>query len=138
MRNIIRTVVPPLLIILFIYAGLSKWLTFAEFRGQLHNQPFPGWLADTLSYTLIPLELLAAVLLCFPGTQRAGLRLSFALMLSFTGYIALIMLHAWDRIPCSCGGIFQHMSWSTHLIVNTAFLALSVAGLSAGKPSEET
>jgi uncharacterized membrane protein YphA (DoxX/SURF4 family) len=129
MKNLIRTFAPPSLILLFVYAGVSKWLTFEEFRGQLHNQTFPGWIADILAYTLIPLELLAAVLLSFAATQKSGLRLAAALLLAFTGYIALVLLHVWGRVPCSCGGVLKNMSWRVHLVFNFAFLMLSFCAL---------
>jgi uncharacterized membrane protein YphA (DoxX/SURF4 family) len=129
MRNIIKTIAPTLLIILFVYAGFSKLLTFSQFRGQLHNQSFPRWMADMLLYTLIPAEFLAAVLLSFSRSQRLGLKLSAVLLTAFTGYIALVMLHFWDRIPCSCGGILTHMSWGTHLAFNACFLFLALSSL---------
>jgi uncharacterized membrane protein YkvI len=129
MRNIIKTITPPLLIILFIYAAVSKSLAFSDFRHQLHNQEFPRWLADILLYTLIPVELGAAVLLVCRRTQRAGLCLSVLLMTLFSGYIGLVMLHFWDRIPCSCGGILTDMGWGTHLVFNLFFLASALTAL---------
>jgi len=118
-----------LLIVLFAYAGLSKLLTLEDFRGELHNQSFPGWVADVLLYTLIPLELLTAGLLCFRVTETWGLRLSALLMAIFTMYIVLVLLDFWQRVPCSCGGILTGMSWGTHLVFNLFFLLLSVAAL---------
>jgi putative oxidoreductase len=129
MRNIFRTAATLLLIILFVYAGVSKWLTFADFRGQLLNQSFPGWMAEILLYTLIPLELLTAGLLSFSVTHRGGLWLSAVLMASFTGYIVLVLLHFWNRVPCSCGGILSGMSWGAHLLFNVFFLLLSCTAL---------
>lgn len=129
MKKIIRTLAPPLLIILFIYAAISKLLTFSQFRGQLYLQPFPHLLADLLLYTLIPVEIFTAGLLCFESTQKAGLRLSVVLLAGFSGYIILALAHFWPRIPCSCGGILSHMSWGSHLIFNLFFIALGVTPL---------
>ncbi|MFA6082773.1 MauE/DoxX family redox-associated membrane protein [Mucilaginibacter sp.] len=112
------------LILLWVYAALSKLLTFEEFKGQMHNQTFPLWVANTLIYALPEVELIAAASLVFDKTRLAGLIISFILMALFTGYISLVLLGYWERFPCSCGGILKHMGWKTHLIFNISVLAL--------------
>jgi len=129
MKAFFKTTVPPLLVLLFTYAALSKLFTFSAFDQQLHNQSFPGWLADFLLYFLIPAEIITALLLCFKRTLITGLLISSAFMLTFTAYIAMVMLHLWDRIPCSCGGILSQMGWTAHLIFNSIFLILSLTAL---------
>ncbi|SFA41286.1 hypothetical protein SAMN04488511_102290 [Pedobacter suwonensis] len=129
MKAIFKTFVPSLLVLLFTYAALSKLFTFSAFDQQLHNQSFPGWLADFLLYFLIPAEIITALLLCFGRTLITGLLLSSAFMFAFTAYIAMVMLHFWDRIPCSCGGILNQMGWTAHLIFNSIFLILSLITL---------
>ncbi|QDW25223.1 DoxX family membrane protein [Pedobacter sp. KBS0701] len=129
MKAIFKSTVPPLLVLLFIYAALSKLFTFSDFDQQLHNQSFPGWLADFLLYFLIPVEIITALLLCFKRTIKTGLLFSSALLLAFTTYIALVMLHFWDRVPCSCGGILSQMGWTAHLIFNSIFLILNLIAL---------
>jgi hypothetical protein len=129
MRHLISTLAPPLLILLFIYAAASKLLAFADFRGQLYNQAFPHWLADILLYTLPAAELVLAGLLCFAGTRRAGLWLAAGLLALFSGYIALALLHYWDTLPCSCGGIISRLSWGGHLALNLFFILISLSAL---------
>lgn len=129
MRKIIHTAAPFMLTLLFVYAASSKLLDFARFRGQLYNQSFPHWIADILLYTLIPLEVVTVVLLCMPRGQKAGLLLSASLLTVFSGYIALVLLHFWTRIPCSCGGILSHMPWGAHLVFNLFFAALAITAL---------
>jgi len=129
MKAIFKTFVPSLLVLLFTYAALSKLFTFSAFDQQLHNQSFPGWLADFLLYFLIPAEIITALLLCFRQTLITGLLLSSSFMFAFTAYIAMVMLHFWDRIPCSCGGILNQMGWTAHLIFNSIFLILSLITL---------
>ena len=129
MKAIFKSTVPPLLVLLFVYAALSKLLTFSAFDQQLHNQSFPGWLADFLLYLLIPVEIITALLLCFRRTMLSGLLISAALLLAFTIYIALVMLHFWERVPCSCGGILSQMGWTAHLIFNSIFLILNLIAL---------
>lgn len=129
MRTFARSIIPALLIILFIYAALSKLLTFGDFRQQLYNQTFPHWLAGVLLHLLPAAEIATAALLSFKRTLVAGLLGSCILLAAFTGYISLVMLHYWDRIPCSCGGILNHMSWTTHLIFNWVFLILNLLAI---------
>lgn len=129
MKAIFKSSVPPLLVLLFVYAALSKLFTFSDFDQQLHNQSFPSWLADFLLYFLIPAEIITALLLCFRRTIIFGLLFSFALLLAFTSYIAMVMLHFWDRVPCSCGGILNQMGWTMHLIFNSFFLILNLSAL---------
>lgn len=128
MKNI-PTFAGALLIGLFVYAAASKLADMDTFRGQLLNQPFPHGLAGILVYALPAAELLTAGLLLAPRTSRYGLRLSLGLLLAFTGYIALVKLHYWSRVPCSCGGILSHMSWTTHLFFNLFFILLTVLAL---------
>ena len=129
MKAIFKSSVPPLLVLLFVYASISKLFTFSDFDQQLHNQSFPGWLADFLLFFLIPAEIITALLLCFKRTLLFGLLSSAVFLLAFTGYIAMVMLHFWNRVPCSCGGILNQMGWSAHLIFNSTFLILNLIGL---------
>lgn len=54
--------------------------------------------------------------------------MSVILMLIFTLYVALILLNAFEYIPCSCGGIMESLSWNEHLLVNLLFLAVAITG----------
>lgn len=126
MKTAIKSLIPALLAMLFIYAAVSKLLTFADFRQQLYNQNLPHWLSSLLLYLLPPAEVIVACLLCFRRSVVPGLWLSLLLLLAFTGYISLVLLHYWDRVPCSCGGILSHMSWASHLAFNWAFLILNI------------
>ena len=129
MRNFLKSLPQALLILLFVYAAASKLINFGDFKGQLYNQAFPHWLADVLAYVLPSTELLAAVLMIYPRSEMTGLVLSLDLLLLFSGYIALVLLHFWDRVPCSCGGILSHMGWGTHLVFNLFFAALNIIAI---------
>jgi putative oxidoreductase len=129
MKTFFKALPSALLVLLFIYAAGSKLMDFPVFRGQLYNQAFPHGLADVLVYALPALELLAVCLLLFRRTQMAGLLLSLYLMLAFTGYIVLALLHFWDRVPCSCGGILSRMTWGSHLAFNLVFTAIALAAI---------
>jgi putative oxidoreductase len=114
-----------LLILLFVYAACSKLLEFTRFQHQLYNQNIPHGLAATLAYTLPVAELTSAGLLVFDRSRFAGLLSGFLLLILFSGYIGLVLLGFWDRVPCSCGGILNHLSWTTHFIFNLAFLGIN-------------
>ncbi len=128
MKSFIKILIPILLILLFTYAAASKLMDVDRFRSQLYLQPFSQRLADVLLYALPTIELIVALLLCFNRTRFAGLLLSTLLMAVFTAYISLVLLHYWGKVPCSCGGILQHMSWPVHLAFNWAFM---IAGVTA-------
>lgn len=129
MKAIFKSIVPPLLVLLFTYAALSKLFTFSAFDEQLHSQSFPGWLADFLLYFLIPAEIITALLLCFKRTVTVGLLFSTVLMLAFTGYISLVLADYFSKAPCSCGGVLKSLGWKSHLIFNLVFTTLAITSL---------
>ncbi|MDN3548913.1 MauE/DoxX family redox-associated membrane protein [Mucilaginibacter aquaedulcis] len=129
MKNIIKTAAPSLLILLFIYAASSKMMPPEAFRVQLYKQPFPHWLSDILVHAIPLTELLTAILLAFTRTRRTGLVLSALMLLIFSVYITLAILHYWAKVPCPCGGILTHTPWSAHLILNLGFAAIAVTAL---------
>jgi hypothetical protein len=117
-----------LLVILFVYAGLSKLINITTFKLQLGQSPylsrFPGFIG-----LIVPvMELAVAFLLVFKKTRLAGLYFSFFLMLLFTGYI-YIMLHFSYYVPCSCGGVLSMMSWEQHLTFNLFFTLIALSGI---------
>ena len=118
-----------LLIVLFCYAAVSKLISFELFRVQMRNQTIPPEAAEVLIYLLPALELLTAGLLYKSSTRRFGLIASVMLMAAFTGYITLVLLGFWDRVPCSCGGIVSGLGWSAHLIFNLFFLLIALFAL---------
>ncbi len=129
MKAIFKSTVPPLLVLLFTYAALSKLFTFSAFDQQLHNQSFPDWLADFLLYFLIPAEIITALLLCFKRTVIVGLLCSTILLLAFTAYISLVLADYFSKAPCSCGGVLKWLGWKSHLIFNLLFTALTINSL---------
>jgi putative oxidoreductase len=129
MKTFIKLTIPAFLILLFSYAAISKLSNPDIFRSQLYRQPFSHALADVLLYALPLSEFIAISLLLFERTRFAGLLLSAGLLLVFSGYISLGLLRFWTKIPCSCGGILNHMSWGAHLIFNCAFLMAALTGI---------
>ncbi|MCR8560428.1 hypothetical protein KXD93_22430 [Mucilaginibacter sp. BJC16-A38] len=129
MSTFLKSLPVSLLILLFVYAAASKLLNFGDFRGQLNSQVFSTADAGVLVYVLPAAELIVALLLLFPRTMAAGLQLSLALLVLFSGYIALALLHFWQHVPCPCGGILSRMPWPVHLALNLLFICLNITAI---------
>ena len=128
-KETLITAICGLFILLFFYTAFSKWMDFGEFEHQMANQPFDRKYLNLLLYGLPSLEILTALLLIPPQTRLISLWSCLLLMVAFTFYIVLIKLNYYGRIPCSCGGVIRHLSWTQHLIFNVFFLALAVTGV---------
>lgn len=124
-RKLVAGLVPALLVLLFMYTGFNKLFGLHDFTTSMYNQPIPHPLAYVLARVIPIAEILAAACLLFPVTQKIGLFTSFILLAIFTMYIGLILLHVFPRVPCSCAGIFRHISWQQHLWINLLLLALT-------------
>lgn len=114
-----------LLVILFLYTGISKLIDFRGFTYDLNNQPFPNSLTPLLSWVLPISEIAIAAALLFEKSRLLGLYASLILMGLFTVYTALVLLHAFEYVPCSCGGVIKHLTWPQHLIFNIFFLMMA-------------
>lgn len=128
-KSIVSAGIRFFLIFLWVYASVSKLADYERSRGEMLNQIFSVWLAEILVWAVPLAELSAAALLLFNKTRLYGLLLSSLLLLSFSVYIALVMLNVFNRLPCSCGGVLNNMSWGMHLLFNLFFLALALCGL---------
>jgi hypothetical protein len=114
-------------IILFIYAGASKLLDYQNFESQLGRSPmlarYSGW------YWIVPaIEIIIAVFLAIQKFRLEALYASFSLMTVFTTYIIVILNYS-EYVPCSCGGVLQHMSWTSHLWFNIIFIGLAASAI---------
>ncbi len=123
------SVISGLLTFLWVYAAMSKVLNYEQSRMQMMNQVFPAMINAVLLWVIPITELLIAGLLLFSKSRMAGLILSAILLFLFSGYVLLVMLNVFGRIPCSCGGIISKLSWGQHLVFNLVFLALAILGL---------
>ncbi|WP_026038677.1 DoxX family protein [Myroides injenensis] len=115
-------------ILLFVYAAISKLITFEAFQVQLTQSPLLSAYANSIAYLVLGAELLFALLLCIKTTRLTGLYLSYGLMVAFTLYIYLILNYS-DFIPCSCGGILEKMGWNEHLWFNIIVSLLALIAL---------
>lgn len=117
-----------LLVLLWVYAALSKWLDYSIFLFQLKRSPLVGWAAVPLSIGLPLAELALAGMLLHTRWLRKGLWLSAGLLLLFNVYISAMLLFS-KHVPCSCGGVISTLGWGEHLVLNGAFMALAAVGV---------
>jgi putative oxidoreductase len=115
-----------LLILLFLYTGLQKLLYPRQFLFSLVQSPIiPLGLVKVVAVAVPLAELALVGLLTFDKTRGTGYRLSALLLGLFSLYIIAI-LRLGGRIPCSCGGIIEKLSWGQHLLVNGLLAALAL------------
>jgi len=132
----ISDAIATILAMLFLYTSISKYLTFDDFKWAMENQPFPKGLSWLLILFLPPLEIALAVLLFLSKTRALAFRLTIGMMTVFTVYIAIISLHVFRYVPCSCGGFIQSLSWHQHLVLNGLLLIMAITGQRAEKDSK--
>ena len=128
-KQVMLECVSALLILLFLYASVSKFLDFKTFIDQMNNQPLPNSWTPFLVWAIPLLEIAISVTLIFEYTRLLGLYASLTLMILFTLYTGIILLHFFPYIPCSCGGVIQKLTWSQHLFLNLCCVSLSILGI---------
>jgi putative oxidoreductase len=129
-RKWLLEIISGLLALLFIYTAASKLMDFKQFQKEINNQAFPKELDSLLIYGLPPSELISAGMLLIARFRIVGLWIYLVLMLLFTGYVSLVTFHFYDRVPCSCAGVFRLMGWPAHLVFNVATVLLTAWALS--------
>jgi len=128
-RQVVLESISALLIMLFLYASVSKFLDFNRFIGEMNNQPFPNSWTPFLIWTVPSLEIAIALALIFERTRMVGLIASLVLMSLFTLYTGSVLLHFFAYVPCSCGGVIRKLSWPQHMVFNLFFVTLSIIGI---------
>jgi hypothetical protein len=127
-KSFILSATTGLLIVLWLYAALTKLIDYPHFIATLQHSPLLDQLAIQIGWTLLTVEIGFVILLLVPKLQAWGLYGSAILLLLFSAYILYMLLYA-AHLPCSCGGVIQKLSWKQHLIFNGAFLLISVLGI---------
>jgi uncharacterized membrane protein YphA (DoxX/SURF4 family) len=117
-----------LIVFLFLYTGISKFLDPITFRSSLSMSPLLEHFAGIIALLLPIIEITIVVLLIIPRSRLWGLRLSAGLLSVFTIY--LIGMVAFSKhLPCGCGGVISQLSWKGHILFNIFFVALSFYGI---------
>jgi putative oxidoreductase len=117
-----------LLIFLFVYTASSKLLHFQSFQLVLSRSPLLHNLSRIIAWGLPLGELFISGLLFFEKTRSIGLYASLTTLVLFTLYILYMLLFI-PRLPCSCGGVLQQLTWKQHCFLNLFFTGLCGVGL---------
>jgi len=126
--NRIVDIISTMLIVLFCYAAISKWMDSGKFISQLSQSPITHPFSHLIFYALPLLELLVACSLIAYKTKTMGLYISLFIMSIFTAYIYIILNYSF-YVPCSCGGVLGHMSWKVHFIFNMSCIFLIITAI---------
>jgi len=110
--------------VLWSYAVWVKLADLAHYQQQVLRQPFAPVVNLLLTYFIPIAEAAVAGLLIF-NYSRPGLWLSLLLLVSFSIYILLILMHFYAKVPCSCGGFISKMSWQHHFMFNLCLIAIN-------------
>lgn len=133
--HLFPSITAALFIFLFLYTSINKLSGHQTFESVLRHSPLLQNISPLLSW-LIPLaEIVIALLLIVPAYRQAGLFFSLILMSVFTLYIGYMIIFT-PRLPCSCGGVLQQLSWREHLVFNIVFTALAVTGYTIEKKNK--
>jgi hypothetical protein len=130
-RQVMLECISALLILLFLYASVSKFLDFKTFFKEMYNQPLPKSWTPFLVWFIPCSEILLSAALIFERTRLLGLYGSLMLMGLFTIYAILILSHVFPYVPCSCGGVIKRLTWRQHLVLNLFYVTLSIIGVIA-------
>ena len=128
-RQVVLECIAALLILLFLYASVSKFLDFKRFVDEMNNQPLPNSWTPFLVWGIPFLEIAISAALLFEYTRLLAFYASLVLMTLFTIYAIMILAHFFPYVPCSCGGVIRKLTWPQHLALNLIYVALSVLGL---------
>src|SRR6202000_2034231 len=110
-RQLLLEVISTLLILLFLYASLSKFLDFRTFTKEMNNQPLANSWTPFLVWFIPCMEIAVSLALVFVRTRQLGFYGSLFLLGSFTAYTFFVLAHFFSYTPCSCGGIIKRPSW---------------------------
>jgi len=128
-RQVVLECIAALLILLFLYASVSKFLDFKRFIDEINNQPLPNSWTPFLVWCIPLLEIAISVAVVFEYTRLLAFYASLVMMMLFTIYAILILTHFFPYVPCSCGGVIRKLTWPQHLILNLFYLTLSILGI---------
>lgn len=128
-RKLAIEIIAALLILLWVYAAISKILDYETFKAQLGKSPLLTSFAGPAAIGVPAVEIVIAVTLLFKRTQVTGFYASFFLMVMFTAYLIAILNFSYD-VPCSCGGIIgKGLAWEDHIYFNLFFVAIALMAI---------
>ena|ERR1700748_2767116 len=136
-KSIILTTCLALLILLYSYTAVSKFLDQYRFVFQMKLSPFflVHQFASVLGWIVPFIELAIVAGLCFERWQRPALVGSVALLTIFEIYI-IGMLMTGLHLPCACGGVIAFMSWKMHVLFNAVFITINIIAIRLSRQND--
>jgi uncharacterized membrane protein YphA (DoxX/SURF4 family) len=135
LKNAFADLIGALLLLLFIYTSVSKFLDYDKFVFQMRLSPVPLMkiLAPILGWLMPFIEVLIAIGLAagffYDNLKIKALYSSVMLLIIFEIYIGIMLLSG-SNLPCTCGGIISQMGWEQHLLFNAFFIIAGIISLS--------
>ena len=136
-RTMIVDVISALFILLFAYTAINKFLVLNDLKYVLKSFPLIGSFPQVIAWGLPISESFIALLLFIPRTKLLGLYGSLAMMTAFTFYLGYMLVFT-PKLPCTCGGMLQKLSWPQHLIFNIFFVFLAIVAIRLYKKQQVT
>ena len=127
-KTLVIDIISALLLILFLYTGISKLTAYSRFRDALANSPLLAPYVEVISWSFPIVEVALAVLLFIPASRFAGLIFSLFLLCILTVYVIYMVLFI-PKVPCSCGGVIEALSWKGHILFNLFFILIAATGI---------
>lgn len=117
-----------LILSVFLYTTYHKVIDLNTFEESLLRSKLLTDFSEYIKYLLPFSEILIIILLFVDKYIKIGLYLSLLSLCSFTLY--LIAINNFSLFyGCSCGGIFDTMSFVEHLVVNLILIFLNILGI---------
>lgn len=117
-----------ILLLMFCYTTYHKLTDLNKFEATLFKSTLIEEYQVKYLLLIIPSIELIAIFSLLRINYRIGFFISFFLMLLFTLYLVALNNYSFYK-GCSCGGIFNELSYSQHIIVNISFILLSGVGI---------
>jgi putative oxidoreductase len=124
-KELIYELITGLLVLLFLYTGLSKLLDFKNFEVSMLFQHLPGWVTIPMTYALPLAEIVVAALMIPDKSRLMAIYAFLIMMTAFTLYVGAALLHLFPRAPCACGGMLKSFGWGQHFVLNLLFIVLA-------------
>lgn len=118
-----------LLVLLWALSSGGKVSDLTTFKRELSAQVFSDRFTDFLFYVIPTGEVIVALLLVYGRTRLTGFIFSFSILTIFTGYISLVLLSVFSKVPCACISLIPNMGFTFHLFFNLFFMAVSAIGI---------
>lgn len=118
-----------ILALLFAYTFLSKLLNFDLFKVKLiRSEIIPDSAIVFFAYLIPVIELIVLIFLVNSFKTKISLYISLMVLLIFTFYLFAIN-HFSLYTGCSCGGVFETLTYPQHLFANSFFIAINIIAL---------